>query len=357
MGKKQTILAVDDNELNLDILEEILAEDYDLSMAGSGEQALEMMSQSVPDLVLLDIMMPGISGYETCRRIKADAAMSQAKVILVSAKAMISERLEGYEVGADDYLTKPFEPDELLAKVRVFLRLKSAEEVRALRGELLNLVAHEIRTPLTGIIPAAEMLSQDGELAAEERCMWARMVLENGLRLLSLTEHGMLLCQFRAGDVILDLEHTELHALVRRVLGTHKPAAETLGYAFSVELPEDIAVRCDRRLTETAVHCLVESALRFASAGSDLTCTLSAVDDGTRLELRFPQGELGEESLRQLFEPFARREIDTEIVGSELALALAREIMRAHGGEVRAFADGDEVVFAAELAGVRAAAR
>ena len=96
--------------------------------------------------------MPGIDGYETCLRICANPKLKHAKIIMVSAKAMVSERLQGYDACADDYLTKPFEEDELLAKVRVYLRLQSIEEIDQLKSDLLSLVSHETRTPLNGII-------------------------------------------------------------------------------------------------------------------------------------------------------------------------------------------------------------
>ncbi len=120
---KPRILIVDDDDINLAILEEILAERYPLVSAGDGQEALEMAAAGLADLVLMDIMMPRMDGYEACRRMKALPHRDRLHVVLVSAKASTTERLKGYEAGADDYLVKPYEPDELLAKVRVHERL------------------------------------------------------------------------------------------------------------------------------------------------------------------------------------------------------------------------------------------
>jgi sigma-B regulation protein RsbU (phosphoserine phosphatase) len=122
---KKRILIVDDNETNIAILKELLEEQYVLATVGNGQQCLEKIDQFKPDLVLLDIMMPGMDGYETCRRIKSDRSKT-AHIILVSSKASVESRLKGYQVGTDDYITRPFDGDELLAKIQVQLRLREA---------------------------------------------------------------------------------------------------------------------------------------------------------------------------------------------------------------------------------------
>lgn len=142
------ILAVDDNPTNLQIIAEIL-EDLDgkaqLYLAGGGEEAVELYGEHRPEIVLLDIMMPGIDGYETCRKIRAVPGGKESKIVMLSAKALSSDRLAGYDAGADDYLAKPFDHEELLAKIRVFLRLQSVEsahrEQMRLSEQLREMVA------------------------------------------------------------------------------------------------------------------------------------------------------------------------------------------------------------------------
>ncbi len=131
MSRIGKILVVDDDPVNLDIFKHLLDKQYEVAYASSGEETLKILPQFIPDLILLDIMMPGISGYEVCKTIKKDEK-NLTKIILVSAKAMLDERLMGYESGADDYIAKPFDHEEFLAKVRIFIKLKKAED--ALRG-------------------------------------------------------------------------------------------------------------------------------------------------------------------------------------------------------------------------------
>ncbi|HTN75988.1 MAG TPA: HD domain-containing phosphohydrolase [Pirellulaceae bacterium] len=127
MPRSQRILIVDDSLLNVRIMQKLLQDDYELETAMEGQTALQKLREFSPDVVLLDIMMPGISGYEVCETIKRGPFGPFTQVILVSGKASPQERLKGYQALADDYIVKPFEHEELLSKVRVHFRLREAQ--------------------------------------------------------------------------------------------------------------------------------------------------------------------------------------------------------------------------------------
>ena len=118
MTEKIKIMIVDDDPTNVEIVTEILEENYQLKSVFSGEEALETVFEYQPDILLLDIMMPGIDGYEVCKIVKADERLPNILILLVSAKAMATEMEKGFEAGADDYITKPFEHDDLEDKIR-----------------------------------------------------------------------------------------------------------------------------------------------------------------------------------------------------------------------------------------------
>lgn len=113
MENRPKIMIVDDDPTNIEIVTEILEDSYEIKSVYSGEEALEEIYSFKPDIVLLDIMMPGIDGYEVCKIIRADERIKDITILLVSAKAMAKEMKKGFEVGADDYITKPFEHDDL----------------------------------------------------------------------------------------------------------------------------------------------------------------------------------------------------------------------------------------------------
>lgn len=144
MTAKGRILIVDDILTNVDILRRILRKDYDLEAAASGEECLAKLPVFKPQLVLLDIMMPGVDGYEVCRRIKSGDLGPFIQVILVSGKGSATERIEGYEAQADDYVVKPFNHDELLSKVRVHFRLGNMQRQLSAAKEQLQLYANDL---------------------------------------------------------------------------------------------------------------------------------------------------------------------------------------------------------------------
>lgn len=121
MKTKKKILAVDDNPDNTAIIEELLSDRYDLRTAASGEEALETAMDFQPDIILLDIMMPDMDGYEVCRRLREYAMLTDTRIIMVTAKGTLENKVTGYEVGADDYITKPFEEENMLESIEFFL--------------------------------------------------------------------------------------------------------------------------------------------------------------------------------------------------------------------------------------------
>ena len=173
MQEKSKILAVDDNSINLAVIKELLGSQYDLMTASTGIDALKMAKEFRPDLIILDIMLPDIDGYEVCQQIRKSSLLRYTKIIMVSAKAMASERLKGYQVGADDYLTKPFDGEELLAKVCAHLRPKPIKAIQQNEQNLLNTLYGKINAVLNSLIKSlfelAQTLESDENVSIDKR--------------------------------------------------------------------------------------------------------------------------------------------------------------------------------------------
>lgn len=185
MSTQFKILLVDDSPTNLNVLSGFLGKfDYKLLFASNGERAIEVAQSAVPDMILLDVMMPGIDGYETCRRIKALEKLNEIPILFLSALDTVNDKVKGFESGGVDYISKPFQREELLARVKTHLELyrirsenkRYANEMEALAekrarslihadrlatlGTLSAGVAHEINNPTTFISVGAQTLNQ-----------------------------------------------------------------------------------------------------------------------------------------------------------------------------------------------------
>ena len=188
-----TVLVVDDTETNIDILVETLGDDYDVSVSMDGEDALEIIKSEPPDLILLDIMMPGMDGYEVCRQLKGSPITSNIPVIFVTAKREVTDETMGFEVGAVDYITKPISPPIVRARVKTHLELKLAREelkkqLNKAKQKAVFHLSHELTTPLAIISSTFELLSKE-------------LQKKNILKLQKRTERGL-----RNVDRLLDLK-------------------------------------------------------------------------------------------------------------------------------------------------------
>lgn len=186
------ILVVDDDPNIALLIQMTLAKlgAYDVETVNNGEEALNRIAESPPpDIVLLDIMMPGIDGFEVCRRIKSNEKTKFIPVIMITAKREMDDKLYGMEIGANDYITKPFNPEELVTRVKVHLRIKNLEKEIAAKQELeaaLKMsvtLQHEINNPLTGIIGNAEFLQEWETASPNEIKQAAEDILNLSLRI------------------------------------------------------------------------------------------------------------------------------------------------------------------------------
>jgi two-component system, sensor histidine kinase and response regulator len=265
------ILVVDDHPTNLAVLEELLGETYPLTLATSGEAALALAEEIAPALILLDVMMPGIDGYETCRRLRKLPLLHPPKILMVSAKAMVAERLRGYDAGADDYVTKPFDPQELLAKVRVYLQLRSSEEVDQLKSHMLALLNHEMRTPLNGLIAPLQLLRTDAAMAVEERQLLLEMAAHSATRLERLCEKVATLSAMHAGHWDVQCVTVDLREVVRSALEAVSADAAARSVTLVAELPEAALTCCDLRQMREVILTLLDNAIRFSPHSTEFS--------------------------------------------------------------------------------------
>jgi CheY-like chemotaxis protein len=225
---KETILIVDDKPQGIDIMGEILKPHYRRQVARGGEKALAIAASDLqPDLILLDIMMPGLDGYEVCRRLKADEKTKDIPIIFITAKDKIEDEAKGLDMGAVDYITKPVKPPILLARVKTHLELKKAREDLQKQNEILKenvrlredvdrITRHDLKTPLSGIIGFPDAIKMAGDLN-EEQTEMLDMIEESGYKMLDMINLSLDLYKMETGKYKFEPMPVNLLTVVNKI--------------------------------------------------------------------------------------------------------------------------------------------
>jgi len=221
------VLVVDDTEANIDILVDVLSKYYQISVAMDGETALQDIPENIPDLILLDIMMPGIDGYEVCRQLKANPEYKNIPIIFLTAMTETENIVKGFDLGAVDYITKPFNLTELLRRVKTHLELKNTlEEIENQNKKLLKaakfredvdmIIRHDLKTPLNPIIGYPQILKQQEDLT-ENGKKYLRIIEESGFRMLNMINLSLDLFKMEQGVYHLKSAPVDILQIVENV--------------------------------------------------------------------------------------------------------------------------------------------
>ena len=341
------ILVADDTPENLRLLVTILAaEGHQVRAVTGGLQALAAAEREPPDLVLLDINMPDLNGFQVCTRLKQAPALAEIPVLFLTALSDITDIVRGFEVGGVDYITKPFQLDELLARVRTHLALRhsqrelreSLEKLRALermRDDLVHMLVHDMRSPLMAILGHLAMLEEDAQAKLEPQSLGDLAAAAQAAEDLTRMTNDLIdVSRLEAEQLPLNRREHDLAALIRGVA----QALASLEPRRSVQLrvPERLPLRCDGGLVRRVLENLVGNAIRhtpndtvvYVSAElAELAARVTVADEGPGVPL---------EVREHVFEKFAasglRRERRYHSVG--LGLAFCKLAIDAHGGRI-----------------------
>ena len=334
MSQRPKILAVDDEPTNLDIIEELLGDECDVTPLSDGREALDTARRLKPALVLLDIMMPVVSGYDVCRMLRAERTLKHLKVILVSGNAKIEERVRGYEAGADDYIVKPFSPDEFRAKVRVFLRLKTVEQVDEFQSKLLTLLGHELRTPLSEIFAPAEMLSDQASISDSERRSLAGIILAGATRLLRFIDSASFLASIRSGQISMECVPTDCVPLIHQAVASARDPLAARSCSVEIEGPPSLIGCVHPGHLFTIFESLLDNAIRFSPPSHPIRILVGA--DPARPNVSFIDRGPGidPDHVGTLFDGLDVADIKHPTSGHGLSLVVAHRLISAMGGDL-----------------------
>jgi signal transduction histidine kinase len=348
--KGRRILAVDDDRINLRIIGGILrTEGYEIADAASGEQALEVYAAFQPNLVLLDVMMPGIDGFTTCRTLKKTYGDRCAPVIFVTAKSEADDIVMGFDAGGVDYLTKPFRPKEVVARIRTHLSNQQLVEQQKLlveqlskanadKDRFLGMCAHDLRNPLSSIRGLAELMDENaiGSLTAEQKEV-VQTIHSASQSMLQLVNELLDVATIEAGHLKLDKEPTSVVEIVERsVYLSNIEAAKKSTRIELVRAASDPMVEIDRNKIRQVVDNLINNAVKYSPKGSVITVVIHSDNSVAGFAVRDNGPGIPESERHKLFKDYGR--LSAKPTGGEksigLGLAICRKIVEAHNGTI-----------------------
>jgi CheY-like chemotaxis protein len=338
---------VDDVPANIRILAEYLRDGHDIHVATRGEDALELAARLLPDIILLDVVMPGLDGYEVCRRLKAGPATREIPVIFVTARFAPEDEAFGLSLGAVDYLAKPVSPAVVRARVKNHLELRSARETLTRQNEALteaaklredvdHIMRHDLKAPLTGIIGLPPLILDEGGLT-ESQALFLRLIEENGLKMLSMINLSLDIFKMERGTYVLCPEPVDMAPVARRLFTELAPVSGHRQVACLLTLagePDDGAASClisgERLLLYTMLANTLKNALEASPARATVMVDLRAGDPAVLTVTN--RGAVPAEVRRTFFQKFAT---SGKAGGTGLGAYSARLIAETHGGSAR----------------------
>ena len=360
-GKSQ-IMAVDDQPANLILLEEMLSHQRHLVRSfPRGRLALEAAARNPPDLILLDINMPEMNGFKVCELLKSDEKLAAIPVIFLSALSDVNDKVHAFQCGGVDYVTKPFQVDEVQARVETHLKIHQlqkelqlhanhledlvASRTRELaetqarlkvldraKSDFLRLIHHELRSPLNGLLGVGELVLE--ELGATEDGAELREMFElSRQRMLAILDDALLLTEIEVASDSFSSEATDLastlHCAIERAAGF----AQSRGVGIELEPDEAGCVLAKRDLLQKAIQSLLETAVKFSKTGQVVRLKCQAGLGGVEV-LIHSCGKIPESAIANFFQVFSIGDAITP--GGDLGLGppVAQRILSLFGGSI-----------------------
>ena len=340
MNEKSVILIVDDDPTARQTAEMLLLQQgYVLHFAASGPEALARLAEIAPDVILLDVMMPGMDGFAVCRALKTAVSTQHIPVVLVTALDSKDDLARVLDAGADDFIHKPVNGLELRARVRSMLRIKQRHDdlknVMQLRQDLADMIIHDIRSPLTTIAMYCDLL---GQITGPEGQEALQTITGQVNRLNSHLTDMLMMAKMENGSLVLLQTAVNFNDLVRTVSEAYGPLAAQKSVTLSLALPLDpLIADLDANLWQRVLDNLLSNALKFSPSGGRISLILQPRANGRFcLEVRDEGPGIPQEHRETIFDKFqivAAGRRDVKQVG--LGLAFCRLVVEAHHGRIR----------------------
>jgi len=342
-----TILIVDDNSNNLKVLAGVLKiAGYDFRMAKSGQQALNVLEKTTPDLILLDIQMPEMDGFETCLKIKENVELAKIPVIFLTANNDAESVNKAFKSGGVDFVTKPFNTDELLARIQTHITLKTQSEelVRqnAAKDKFFSIISHDLKNPLANIIGFAELIKDSSnEINPEKLELFIGYIHNSALFTLEILEDLLDWARIQRGSLKSVKNNFNLSNLLLNNIEGHIPQALAKSIYFESNFDKNIFINADEKMITTVVRNLISNAIKFTPKGGHISISTKekTINNKRMIETEIRDTGIGinEENMSKLFQieqNYNSKGTNNES-GTGLGLILCKEFINHNDGIIR----------------------
>jgi signal transduction histidine kinase len=346
------ILLVDDNPINIRVAAKILRSNhYNISFSQSGLEALEKTQQIPFDLILLDVMMPDMDGYEVCQRLKEDPVTEKIPVIFLTAKTEPESVVKGFDVGGADYVTKPFHGQELLSRVETHLKLKHSLEQLKQTNQLLtesnetkdkmfSIISHDLLGPFGSIRESLEMLVTNQVVMDDESMQhFVKALWQSIGNAYALLENLLYWARNLQGQMIYKPRLINMNQMVHETYDLLAGMAKIKDITLKSNLIDNYKAYADKNAVKTILRNLVSNAIKFTNPGGTIT-TRIIEKDAHFIEVSVSDNGVGmtQETMAQLFSGKAKNDPKwgtSDEKGVGLGLIITKEFIEKHNGTIR----------------------
>jgi two-component system sensor histidine kinase/response regulator len=356
--REASILVVDDDERNVRLVESMLKPSgYRILHAYDGQEALRRVESDAPDLMVLDVMMPDLSGFELCGMLRARHATRLLPILMVTALHAMEDKVKGLELGADDFLTKPINRSELLAKVRSLLRVKSLQdevesqklELEAKNRELLTIqrfkesmsqmVVHDLKNPLAGIMGNIQLMQmQRAQMPPGRQEELLQRSLDSVRQMARMIQNILEVAKLEEQKMPLRREAVSLHEVATEQAAELMSLSARDGIRLETDVPEDLApVDADRGLLSRILANLLSNAFKHTPSGGKVVVAARDTGQAIAVSVRDTGEGIPPDLLPYIFEKFVAGESEDrrrQSYDSGLGLTFCRLAVECHGGRI-----------------------
>ncbi|MEM7115111.1 MAG: response regulator [Chloroflexota bacterium] len=345
MEETPRVCIVDDNLIARETLADLLyPENYELLLIESGPSLLSRIDQLKPDVLLLDVMMPGMNGFEVCQRLRSQPKWQHIPIILVTALDSKDSLVRGLDAGADEFISKPVNGSELRARVRSMLRIKKQyDELHAilqLREDLAHMLIHDMRTPLSTISLYTGLILQRDNLALKDK-EGMKNIQSEVRHLESFVNDMLLVAKMEQDKLILNRSEQDLSLLLAKVAEQHAQLAKLKNIMIVAETPQEKRpLSLDANLINRTLDNLLSNALKFSPDNSTIQICLTYFEPteigfSARIQVIDEGPGIPEDERRNIFDKFKIISLKQQGLSQiGLGLALCRQVVEAHGGQI-----------------------